>query len=195
MNIANMLRVGNNRALGQFGAGVSSMALIAALASPLVLGAGQARAADADPGKTDKDNSTVSEVVVTAEYRSQNVQNTPISITAVNAAMLEERGITNIVDVASAVPNLTMRMSGSGGGASNQAFIRGIGQGDFLFAYSPRIAFYVDDVYFSTVYGSTFDLLDVSSVEVDRGPQGVLSGRNAAGGAIKIYSKQPVASM
>ena len=190
-NIANVLRARNISEMRRLAASASSLALIGAMAAPLLLGAGQAHAAAADPAKKDKDNNTVSEVVVTAEYRSQNVQNTPISITAVNAAMLEERGITNIVDVASAVPNLSMRMGGSGSGASNQAFIRGIGQGDFLFAYSPRIAFYVDDVYFSTVYGSTFDLLDINSIEVDRGPQGVLSGRNAAGGAIKIYSKQP----
>ncbi|HEY5412700.1 MAG TPA: TonB-dependent receptor, partial [Caulobacteraceae bacterium] len=134
---------------------------------------------------------TVSEVVVTAEYRSENVQKTPISITAINGQTLEQRGITNIVDLAASVPNVTMRMGGSGSGLSNQTFIRGIGQSDFLFAYSPRIAFYVDGVYFATVYGSTFDLLDVDHIDVERGPQGVLSGRNAAGGAINIVSKKP----
>ena len=180
----------HSKALRRLVRSASSLALIAVVGAPLAFGAGQAHAADADQ-KKDKDSNTVSEVVVTAEFRSQNVQNTPISITAVNSQMLEERGITNIVDVASAVPNLSMRLGGSGSGASNETFIRGIGQSDFLFAYSPRIAFYVDDVYFSTVYGSTFDLLDVDNVEVDRGPQGVLSGRNAAGGAVKIFSKQP----
>ncbi len=175
----------SGRAFGPLHLGVSSAAIAIALAA-----GGQALAADSDrSAKTD--NNTVSEIVVTAEFREQNVQNTPISITAVNAQMIEERGITNVMDIAAAVPNLTMRMAGSGGGLSNQTFIRGIGQGDFLFAYSPRIAFYVDDVYFSTVYGSTFDLLDVDNIEIDRGPQGVLSGRNAAGGAVKIYSKKP----
>ena len=150
----------------------------------------QAQSAAA-PAATSKDNNTVSEVVVTAEYRAENVQKTPISITAINAQTLEQRGVTNIVDLASSVPNVTMRMGGSGSGLSNQTFIRGIGQSDFLFAYSPRIAFYVDGVYFATVYGSTFDLLDVDHIDVERGPQGVLSGRNAAGGAINIVSKKP----
>ena len=138
-----------------------------------------------------KDQNTVSEVVVTAEYRAENVQKTPISITAISGQTLEQRGVTNIIDLAASVPNVTMRQGGSGSGLSNQTFIRGIGQSDFLFAYSPRIAFYVDNVYFATVYGSTFDLLDVDHIDVERGPQGVLSGRNAAGGAINILSKKP----
>ena len=167
----------------------------AALALLTALSAGQAMA-QSQPAPTAKapgkpEVNTVEEVVVTAEHRAENVQNTPISITAVNAQTLEQRGVTNILDLAASVPNVTMRQGGSGSGLSNQTFIRGIGQSDFLFAYSPRIAFYVDGVYFATVYGSTFDLLDVDHIDVERGPQGVLSGRNAAGGAINIVSKKP----
>ena len=167
----------------------------AALALLTALSAGQAMA-QSQPASTAQapaksDSNTVEEVVVTAEHRAENVQNTPISITAVNAQTLEQRGVTNILDLAASVPNVTMRQGGSGSGLSNQTFIRGIGQSDFLFAYSPRIAFYVDGVYFSTVYGSTFDLLDIDHIDVERGPQGVLSGRNAAGGAINIVSKKP----
>ena len=172
----------------------STTALLAAL---VALGASAAQAADppARPAPASADakssSNTVSEVVVTAEYRAENVQNTPISITAVNSQMLDQRGVTNIIDLANSIPNVSMRLGGSGSGLSNQVFIRGIGQGDFLFAYSPRIASYVDGVYFSTVYGSTFDLLDIDHIDVERGPQGVLSGRNAAGGAINIFSKKP----
>ena len=165
----------------------AAVALLAALP-----GAALAQSQPAAASKADKsDSNTVSEVVVTAEHRAENVQKTPISITAVNAQMLDQRGVTNITELANAVPNVSMRQGGSGSGLSNQVFIRGIGQSDFLFAYSPRIAFYVDGVYFSTVYGSTFDLLDIDHIDVERGPQGVLSGRNAAGGAINIWSKKP----
>ena len=168
-----------------------ALALLASTAAVAIAAgvpaAAMAQAAAAPP----RDANTVSEVVVTAEHRAENVQKTPISITAVNSQTLEQRGVTNIVDLANSVPNVSMRQGGSGSGLSNQTFIRGIGQSDFLFAYSPRIAFYVDGVYFSTVYGSTFDLLDIDRIDVERGPQGVLSGRNAAGGAINIVSKKP----
>jgi iron complex outermembrane receptor protein len=134
---------------------------------------------------------TLQEVVVTAQFRRETLQDTPISITAVTGEALAQQGAQNIIDVAQQTPNVTMRQSSTGEGRSNQAFIRGIGQGDFLLAYSPRVAFYVDDVYFSTVFGSIFDLLDVAQVEVLRGPQGTLFGRNAVGGAIRLYSQKP----
>ena len=174
------------RRMQAFAYGSSIAAL--ALAIPLALsGGGKALAAD-----DEKDaGSTLSEVVVTAEFRQQNLQKSPIAITAINSEMLAQRSITNSLDVTQAAPNILMRQGSSGAGSSNQAFIRGIGQADFLFAYSPRISFYIDDVYFSTVYGSVFDLVDVDSVEIRRGPQGTLSGRNAVGGAISIRSKKP----
>ncbi len=131
------------------------------------------------------------EVVVTAQFRAETAQQTPISITAVTGEQLAQQGAQNIIDVAEQTPNVTMRQASTGSGRSNQAFVRGIGQGDVLLAYSPRVAFYVDDVYFSTVFGSIFDLMDVDHVEVLRGPQGTLFGRNAVGGAIRIYSQKP----
>jgi len=131
------------------------------------------------------------EVVVTAQFKKETVQETPISITAITAEQIAQQGAQNIIDLAEQSPNVTMRQASTGEGRSNQAFIRGIGQGDFLLAYSPRVAFYVDDVYFSTVFGSIFDLMDVDHVEVLRGPQGTLFGRNAVGGAIRIYSEKP----
>ena len=79
----------------------------------------------------------------------------------------------------------------SGYGATNFAFIRGIGQPDFSFAFEPRVGFYIDDVYYATTFGSVFDLLDLNRVEIERGPQGVLNGRNSVGGAIRLFSQQP----
>jgi iron complex outermembrane receptor protein len=182
-----MLAVFDSRVRERLSRCASSLALAAAVGAPVVLAAGQAFAADAPK----KDANTVAEVVVTAAYRQTNLQKAPISMTAVTGAQLEQRSITNIIDVAQAAPNVTMRMASTGGGMSNAAYIRGIGQGDFLFAYSPKISFYVDDVYYSTVYGSTFQLMDIDSIQIERGPQGTLNGRNSVGGSIKIYSKKP----
>jgi iron complex outermembrane receptor protein len=149
-----------------------------------------AMAAD-DKNAQVSDKGGLEEVVVTAQFVKQNLQATPISISSVSGDQLEQRSITNIMDVANATPNLLMKEGSSGNGMANAAYIRGIGQGDFLFAYSPKVSFYVDDVYHSTVYGSVFDLMDVDRIEVDRGPQGTLFGRNAVGGAIRIFSKEP----
>lgn len=135
--------------------------------------------------------SVLSEVVVTAQFQEQNLQNTPIAITALNAAMLEARGITDVTQVSQAAPNVNLNVAGSGYGRATQAFIRGIGQTDVLFSFEPRVGFYIDDVYYSTVFGSVFDLTDIERVEVLRGPQGTLFGRNSAGGAVRIFSKQP----
>jgi iron complex outermembrane receptor protein len=137
------------------------------------------------------DAGVLEEVTVTAQFKTENIQDTPIAITAVTAEMIEQRSVTNILDIAAAAPNVTMRLGSTGFGKSNQAFIRGVGQGDFLLTYSPRVSFYIDDVYHSTVFGSVFDILDVDRVEVLRGPQGTLFGRNAVGGAIRLFSKKP----
>ena len=136
-------------------------------------------------------NNVVGEVVVTAQFREQNLQKTPLAITAVTAQMLENRSQTNVFQVANEAPNVSLRPSSAAGGSAMVAFIRGVGQTDFNFSQEPGVAIYVDDVYYSTLTGSLLDLTDLDRVEVLRGPQGTLSGRNAIGGAIKLYSKKP----
>lgn len=138
-----------------------------------------------------KDEGALDQIVVTAQFRKQELQTVPMSITAVNADQIEQRSITNIVDVAEAAPNVTMTQAGNGFGKTNQAFIRGIGQLDFSFAFEPKVGFYIDDVYYSTTFGSVFELLDIDRVEIERGPQGTLNGRNSVGGAIRIFNKKP----
>ena len=139
----------------------------------------------------DEANSALEEVLVTAQFRSQNLQDTPIAITAVTAAMLEERSQTSILDIANQAPNLTLQRATGSNGPAMQTFIRGVGQSDFNFAFEPGVGMYIDDVYYSTLTGSIFDLLDVDRVEVLRGPQGTLAGMNSMGGSIKLYSKKP----
>jgi iron complex outermembrane receptor protein len=131
------------------------------------------------------------EIVVTAQFREQNLQDTPIAITAVSGAMLEARSQTSVQDVANQSPSVTLKPQGATFGPALGASIRGVGQFDFNPAVEPGVGFYVDDVYFATLTGSILDLLDLDRVEVLRGPQGTLSGRNSIGGAVKLFSKRP----
>jgi iron complex outermembrane receptor protein len=134
------------------------------------------------------------EIVVTAQFREQNLQDTPLAITAVNAAMLEARSQTNVAQVAAQAPSVTLKPQGTAYGPSMTASIRGIGQYDFNPALEPGVGLYIDDVYYATLTGSLFDLLDLDRVEILRGPQGTLAGRNSIGGAVKLYSKKPTGS-
>ena len=137
------------------------------------------------------EEATVPEVTVTAQFRDQALQSTPLAITAVSGAMIQARGQINVIDLAEQAPNVTLKPGASPYGPSLQAFIRGIGQTDFNYAFEPGVGLYVDDVYYSTLPGSMLDLLDLDRVEILRGPQGTLAGQNAIGGAIKLYSKKP----
>src|SRR5690606_27067634 len=96
----------------------------------------------------------IGEIIVTAEFREANLQDTPIAITAVNAELLEARGQTDIQQVASQAPNVTLKpMSATNGNNSMIAFIRGVGQANYNFALEPGVGIYIDDVYFPTVAG------------------------------------------
>ena len=118
------------------------------------------------------------------------MQDTPIAITAVNADMLEARSQTNLAQITAQTPNVSLRPAGSSFGNALVAYIRGIGQTDFNPSVEPGVGIYVDDVYYSTITGNVLDLLDLDRVEVLRGPQGTLAGRNAIGGAIKLFTRK-----
>ncbi|WP_374283764.1 TonB-dependent receptor [Novosphingobium sp.] len=131
------------------------------------------------------------EIVVTAQFREQKLQDTPLSITAVDSGLLESRNQTDLSQIARQAPNVTLNGMGGAYGSSLGASIRGVGQFDFNPAYEPGVGMYIDDVYYATLTGGIFDLLDLERVEVLRGPQGTNTGRNAIGGAIKLFSKKP----
>ncbi len=133
----------------------------------------------------------IEEVVVTAQYRAEPLQQTPIAITAVTAEDIEARGFTTSSDIAYSVPNASFRPAQAAFGKTQTAFIRGVGQNDFNFAFEPGVGIYVDDVYYPTTMASQFDLMDLDRVEVLRGPQGTLFGRGSIGGAVRYVSKQP----
>jgi iron complex outermembrane receptor protein len=132
----------------------------------------------------------IDEIIVTAEFREANVQETPIAITAVTGEMLDNRAQTNLYEVANQAPNVTLKKGGQAR-SGMIAFIRGVGQYDFIAALEPGVGVYVDDVYYAQLTGTLLELLDVDRVEVLRGPQGTLAGRNSVGGAIKLFTTQP----
>ena len=172
-------------------AGASMLALAApAFAQDDTAAAPAAQPAAAAPAE----NTGLGEIVVTAQFRAQNLQDTPLSITAVNAGLLQARSQTNISQVANQAPNVTLVPGGAVFGPSLGASIRGVGQFDFNPAYEPGVGFYIDDVYYATLTGGMFDLLDLDRVEILRGPQGTLTGRNSEGGAIKLFTKKPDAN-
>jgi iron complex outermembrane receptor protein len=134
----------------------------------------------------------LAQVLVTARFKTESLQDAPISITAITADQIEKRGYNNVTDVSAAAPNVNLRMAGSGFGKMAFVSIRGVGQNDFKYTFEPGVAFYIDDVYFGTVFGSVFDLTDIGGVEILRGPQGTLFGKNTEGGAIRVSTKKPM---
>jgi iron complex outermembrane receptor protein len=143
--------------------------------------------------QADSAEDVLEEIVVTAQFIEQSVQDTPISITAITGDMLDARGQNTLEEISAQVPNVTLTRAGSFAGPAFIGFIRGVGQTDFNPALEPGVGLYVDDVYYSTLTGSILDLLDLDRVEVLRGPQGTLAGKNSIGGAIKLYSQRPSA--
>jgi len=151
-------------------------------------------AAAAQAGANPANSGAPDEIVVTAQFREQNLQQTPLAITAMSGAMLEARSQTSVASVADQAPSVTLKPQGAAFGPALGANIRGVGQFDFNPALEPGVGVYVDDVYYATLVGSIFDLLDLDRVEILRGPQGTLAGKNSIGGAIKLYSKKPTGS-
>jgi len=137
---------------------------------------------------------TVEDIVVTAQFRSQRLQDTPIAITAISGQLLAARGQMNLVDIGKTAPNVTIQTSIAPYGNSAAIAIRGVGQYDNHFAVEPGVGVYIDEVYYPTLYGAQLDLLDLDRVEVLRGPQGTLAGKNSIGGAIRLFSKEAAGS-
>ncbi len=133
------------------------------------------------------------EIIVTAQKREESLQDTPIAITAFTAAALADKGVNDISEIALFTPNLVFDTTSPIGGVSSGAavFIRGIGNTDFSLTTDPGVGTYVDGVYVARSVGGVLDVLDVERIEVLRGPQGTLFGRNTIGGAINIVSRAP----
>src|SRR5690606_37962362 len=150
---------------------VSTLALAAGAAAGSPALAQNAPAAEPEVG--------IADIVVTATRQSTNMQDTPIAITAVTAEALAERGLSDVSDLTAVAPNPEFRRTHGAFGPGVSASIRGIGAADTNIGNDPVVAYYVDDIYYPTLLGSNFDLLDIDHVEVLRGPQGTLFGRNS----------------
>ena len=140
-----------------------------------------------------QDDLALDEIIVTAERRESNLQQTAISITSLDGEDLRARSISSTADLALSVPSLSISPATTAARSNNApaVFIRGIGQNDNLIAAEPGVGVYIDGVYVSRVTGSIMDLLDVERIEVLRGPQGTLFGKNTIGGAINISTRKP----
>lgn len=129
------------------------------------------------------------EITVTAQKRQQNLQDVPISISAVTGDQLRKDGIATTADLVFATPGLTA--SGSYAASNTKFSIRGISIDDFTQNFQSPVGLYIDEVYMASPSGSTFQLFDLDRVEILRGPQGSLFGRNTTGGAISVFTKRP----
>lgn len=129
------------------------------------------------------------EIIVTAQKREQNLQDVPISITAVSGAQLEARGVSSSQDLTQMAPGLTIGTTG--GNSATFAYIRGGGTNLIDISADPSVATFIDEVYVPGTSGMQFGLLDIERIEVLKGPQGTLFGRNAAAGAISIVTRRP----
>lgn len=162
-----------------------------ALASPTVALHAQEVGNAATPAATSTPSEAgVGDIVVTAQRRSESLQKTPLSVTALTAEALEQRQVTSVLDVAGQVPNLTIEAV-TGLGNSARVFLRGVGEDQAQFNADPAVGIYVDGVYYARTNGALFDFLDVQRLEVLRGPQGTLYGRNTPGGAINVITTRP----
>ena len=162
-----------------------NLALIMSALPIGTIGIGQAAVAQEESGKV------FEEVIVTASKREQNIYDVPVAMSAFSEATMEKQGITDLVDIGKFVPNLNVTGFSAGHTSSANPFIRGIGLQDHLITTEPGVGVYVDGIYLGRQVGQNWSLSNIERVEVLRGPQGTLYGRNSIGGAINIITRQP----
>ena len=166
--------------------GISLRLPMTALSTSVLVALGSATPALAQP-----EEEGVEAIIVTATFRETNLQETPLAISAFSGDLLEARGQTDTNDIDMFVPNAVIQPLGAGWGSTVAAFVRGIGLNDNILSYEPGVPIYVDDVYLGRNQGAIMDLLDLERVEVLRGPQGTLFGKNAIGGTVRFISSKP----
>lgn len=165
--------------------------LIGASLSSFAMPAGAAFAQDAEAEA--QTSQGIEEILVTARRREESLQDAPISISAVTSEGLSARGVDNVTQIGDFTPNVKFNSSVpvSASNATAAIFIRGIGQNDYQLSADPGVGLYLDGVYISRGVGNVLDVLNVERIEVLRGPQGTLFGRNTIGGAVSVVTKKP----
>lgn len=164
-----------------------SLAIGCVLLSPVAWAQDAAPTAPQDDA-TQTRATTLGEVTVTARKREETLQQVPVAVTAFTADSLDKLNVEDIGDLDAQVPNLTI-YAARGSSSTVTAYIRGVGQSDPLWGVDPGVGIYLDDVYIARPQGALLDVFDVERVEVLRGPQGTLYGKNTIGGAVKYISR------
>ncbi len=168
---------------------VTGQALIFALSTTVIAAGTQAEEPETTPAG--RVGYPLEEIVVTARRRAEDIMATPISITAFTADSLTARQIDQAHQIAEATPNLVFRKQVESTSIASIIYIRGIGQRDFSPTVQPGVSTYMDGAYMANVTGGLVDVVDIESIQVLRGPQGTLFGRNTIGGAVLINSIKP----
>lgn len=155
----------------------------------LAMFAAPAAAQDTESAPAAEETTQGNGIIVTARRREERLQDVPLSVTAISGESLEQQGVLEITQVAQTVPNITLEVS-RGTNTTLTAFIRGVGQQDPVAGFEAGVGVYVDDVYLNRPQAAVLDVYDVERIEVLRGPQGTLYGRNTIGGAIKYVTAE-----
>ena len=161
------------------------------LASSSALAAMLAAVALPQPAAAQLGEALLEEITVTAQRREQSIYEVPVALSAFDGDKLVQQGIVDIIDIGKFVPNLNITQFSAGHNSSSNPFIRGIGLQDHLITTDPGVSVYVDGVYLGRQVGQNWNLTNIQRIEVLRGPQGTLYGRNSIGGAINIITKIP----
>lgn len=132
-------------------------------------------------------------ITVKAQYKDEDMQTVPIAITALSEEDIELRNMSSAIDINETVPNINIAKN-TGASSGMKVFLRGIGEDESRVGADPAIGIYIDGVYIGRQTGALLDLADIASIEVLRGPQGTLYGRNSNGGAIRVTTQQPTLS-
>ena len=132
----------------------------------------------------------IQDIIVTAQRRSEKVQDVPIAISAFSSDQLEAQGVSNTLQLGQYIPNFVAQ-NNTGLGGANAYFLRGLGNTESIATFDPPVGTYVDDIYLSRQNANNLSLFDVERVEVLRGPQGTLFGRNTTGGAVSVILRDP----
>ncbi len=143
----------------------------------------------AQEASTEPQASTIDDVVVTARRREETLKDVPVAVSAFSSEQLEQKGAADITELTRSAPSLTLQAA-RGSNSTLISFIRGVGQQDPLWGFEPGVGLYMDDVYIARPQAAVLDIFDIQRIEILRGPQGTLYGRNTIGGAIKYVTKR-----
>ena len=159
----------------------------------IIAGTAVAQAPPAPSLPTEAEAETIEAIVVTARRRAESLQDTPVAVTALSADALERQQIVSTTDLDKVAPNIQFHSYGTltGNNSAAQVFIRGIGQSDATPAVDPGVGMYIDDVYMGRAVGAAMEFRDIANVQILRGPQGTLFGRNTIGGAVLLTTNEP----